>query len=856
MSNKNLPLKIMAFAIGGIFLTAALVFVGIQLKSRSWSAVPATLDYPPIQKVSEESRLLLAFPEKMDKTSMNENLEMPAGFKANGYWKDDVLVFEPEKKLETGKTYSFHVKRQALTASGKPINKSLEYKFTVAGPPVLSGHYPLADVTEIPVDSKITLVFDRPIIPLSAVQGSGAKKYSGDWPVTITPAVAGSWKWLGTSTVEFAPQGKLTSATTYKVSVPAGITDLIGDKTKDDFSWSFTTTRPQVVGTDPSDGYDKVGPTPDLSVTFNLPIDLSSAKQTVQLMKGAYTPPMAAVEYIPPEPVAASIAYGEEEVDGKKRVAENMLKITPQDTLELGTAHYLLIKAGLKGKEGDLGLETDYILNFSTVGEFKVESAEYLDRQISIKFTSPVEGEKLKGNVSIEPKVEGWGDLNFETYEWSDNRALNLYPDLKPSTEYTLTLSDKVEDKFGRKLKEPYTLKFTTNRKDPDVTVLSKGEFGIFETARPPLYPMQATNVSQLNIEFARVPFSEFLKIRQIKSKNWESQPDLSGYVNYKKITLPLKNTLNVTEVLNFDIEKETGVKLAPGIYALKTQAPEYISTYGNKAPIVDYQFFALTDIALTLKYSGNRALVWAVDMEKGAPVEGVEIKFHSLLGDSSVVGKTDKDGFFETDLDLSKFKTDQNEWMPEFWVTGTKDSNFSFVSSQWNEGLDAWNFGINEDFRSPSAPPTRLDSYVYTERQAYRPGDTVHYKALLRLRDKNGVFHLPKTSQKVMVTVSDSQGNEIYNKTFSPNAFGSLNDNFPVDAKAALGQYNLSLRMMPEDSVDYNWGGTGFYVLAYRKPEYKVEVTPEKEDYFGGDTLRFKVKGSYFFGAPMDGAK
>ena len=40
-----------------------------------------------------------------------------------------------------------------------------------------------------------------------------------------------------------------------------------------------------------------------------------------------------------------------------------------------------------------------------------------------------------------------------------------------------------------------------------------------------------------------------------------------------------------------------------------------------------------------------------------------------------------------------------------------------------------------------------------------------------------------------------------------------------------------------------------------YRKPEYRVEVKPDREVYVNGDEVRFALAADYFFGAPVVGA-
>ncbi|MBN1258762.1 Ig-like domain-containing protein [Candidatus Peregrinibacteria bacterium] len=855
MSTKNLPLKIMAFAIGGVFLAAAFVFVGVQIQNGQFGVLPEIMDFPPIQKVSENSRLYLAFPEKMDKTDTIKNIEGPEGLKGNAYFKDNVLIFEPEKKLESGKTYAFHLSSKTLTAAGKPVNREMEYKFTVAGPPKVSSRFPLPDAADIPGNSKITLIFDRPIIPLSALQGNGAKVNANDLPLSISPYVAGRWRWLSTAAVQFEPAGGLTLATNYTVTAPPGITDILGDKTTEDFSWSFTTLRPKIIAGDPPGNGPKVGPTPKLILSFNQDTDLNSARELTKLYQDKNVKNPKGEIGLPLEELAFNISYFEEKIEGKTTVYRNRIAVEPQSPLPLDSYFLLKAMAGIRGLEGDLGSEAEFSVRFATVGDMKAELADQENYGLHLKFTNPVNDETLKGAIEISPKPDKWEEAKIQTYEWSDHRDLYIYPALKPSTEYTITLAGTIEDDYGQKLAGPYTFTKKMPPLDPDVYIESKGDFGIFEAGHSPIYRLHATNVSRLGVEFARVPFTEFLKIRQTRMKNYESRPDLSKFISYKTIAVPLKNELDESELVEFKIEKETGGKLVPGIYALSVRAPEYKKTWGDFGPIVHYRYFTLTGTALTLKYSSEKALVWAVDMETGAPVEGMDIAFHTLDGDIKLTGKTDKNGFFEAPFEIRDFKTQNNEWMPEFWVTGSKGGDFAFVGSEWNNGMEPWQFGVSEDIRGASQPDMRLDSYIYTERSLYRAGDTVHYKAILRLRDRNGVYQVPKGKQ-ALVMVQDAEGNEIYSKTLKVNEFGSVSDDFPTDPKASLGLYSINLHLIPEESVDSNWAYHSFYVLAYRKPEYKVEIEPVAADYFDGDTLEFGLDGSYYFGAPMDGAK
>jgi len=825
-----------------ISITALLVF---QWK-KGFSPSSQKITFEGHQKVSEKTSLRMTFPEKMDTESLKENMDAPIAGEAS--WEGNTMIFKPDETLNKGETLTFTVNRNAKYASGTPINKDVQYRFTVAGAPVLSSNYPSKDANDIDPKSKIHLVFDRPIIALSSVQGSGAKKYPGAWPVTISPIVNGDWKWLGTTTIEFTPRENLELATTYTVSVPKGIITVNGDKTQDDFSWSFETTRPKVENTDPHDNNINNGPNTKPVLIFNQEMNTEKAVDYIELSE---------VSGEDLNELSFTLEYGFDEYEEGDQKEENRKKliVIPNTALKLNSDYRITVKKGIKAAEGDLGSLEDYNINFSTVSNLEINDADGNSGRIYIEFSNPIDNESLQGNINLEPKPDGWDELEFKTNRWSDNMELNIYTGLKASTDYKLTLNTNIKDQFGQKLVESYEYTFKTDALEPYLDILSNGEFGILEKDRAPMYPFEAVNISRIDLEIARVPFEEFIKIRNNKKQNWRFSPNLKNYIGYKKFNIKTQNKLNESEIVNFDIEKELNRKLIPGVYALRIQSPEYLSGTEEKKPIISYQYFSLTNNALTLKYSGNKALVWLVSMKTGQPVNDADIVLYNMEGEKILNGKTNNEGFFESNIDIKDFVTIDNEWNPEFWITATKDGDFTFLGSHWNNGMEPWNFGIQDSFHGPLRADYDLDAYLYTERQAYRPGDTVHFKGITRIRDKNGTINIPKNFD-VNVEIWDARGNMIYNKTLDINEFGSFSGELPIDKEASIGSYDISINLLPDDKIEMNYKSNSFYVLEYRKPEYKVEVLPEKDDYFSGDDVTFTITGDYYFGAPMNDAK
>jgi hypothetical protein len=96
--------------------------------------------------------------------------------------------------------------------------------------------------------------------------------------------------------------------------------------------------------------------------------------------------------------------------------------------------------------------------------------------------------------------------------------------------------------------------------------------------------------------------------------------------------------------VTPFNIEERYGHTLTPGVYAIQVRGPEENDYMGN--PFVHEQFFSLTNLAITLKFTGNHALVWVIDTQSGAPAADAAISFYSYTSTKPILtGTTDAEG-------------------------------------------------------------------------------------------------------------------------------------------------------------------------------------------------------------------
>lgn len=235
---------------------------------------------------------------------------------------------------------------------------------------------------------------------------------------------------------------------------------------------------------------------------------------------------------------------------------------------------------------------------------------------------------------------------------------------------------------------------------------------------------------------------------------------------------------------------------------------------------------FLVTGLGLVAKAAPDATLLFAAGLEDGRAREGVEIVTAPLAAGAaaaaSPVGATDASGLL---------------------VLGSNDGEFRAIGHQGNE-LALLNLGAGRDGTGAAG----IKGYLYTERPAHRPGQTVYFKGVLRKRVGEG-YALPGID-KVRVTVTDAGGQTLMEKEYPVSATGAFNGECLLPEQPALGACSLKA-----ESGGESWE-TSFKVLEYRKPEFEVTASVPARFYVGGDEAPLTLRARYYFGAPAADAK
>jgi len=262
-------------------------------------------------------------------------------------------------------------------------------------------------------------------------------------------------------------------------------------------------------------------------------------------------------------------------------------------------------------------------------------------------------------------------------------------------------------------------------------------------------------------------------------------------------------------KTLNLPLEKS-------GIYLIKATGK------GVRGESKSASEAIISQTGSVVKFTPHEILVFANNLQENTPQKDASVKIY-LNNKLIKEGITDNKGIYKAD-----FKEPLTGAMTVF--TDYK-GNYALYSSNNREAQ------------------TRYQAYVYTDRPVYRPGHTVYFKGILR-KDLGETYE--NLSHKgIKLEIFDSTGKSVYHGKPLTNDFGSFSGKFNIPPAASTGNYNIVTTI--NDTVSYY---ASFAVEEYRKPEYKVSITPGKSSYIQGQgDAKVELQADYYFGSPVGGA-
>jgi len=741
--------------------------------------------------------------------------------------------------------------------------------------------------------AEIRIVFSEPMVALGRIPASP------DIPwVRISPAPKGTWRWSGTTILLFTvdPDAPLPWATEFTVTIDGSATAVSGRELGETQTFRFTTPTPRLQSMRWFRRDDRHDRPVVLLLDFNQPMRAEDVLAHAALR---YTPHDVTVPELAPaarERLAAVDPAGLRAFDQKVAAARQAASRTDRiearatrdwdrerypasptlvglETVEApppGTWIELTLDEGLVGAAGRVpaGQVQRSVAELDPVffaRGFRCQDACDPSAYNGLELTVPVPVGRFAAALSVQDITDPAGErpvartsivpASERDLTWSPSAEDAGYDRQPPASRYAYRLDASLEAADGQQLGYPF-VDIVETWHERAFTSFGDGH-GVWEVDGGLVLPFSSRNYTDVTQWLARLPVAELVpRMLALERSDFRDLPPGPGTHRQLPVTADAiqAHGLDLSGVLP-DGRGLVWAGLRPGT-PIPRAAHAVPPERADRSTIVQ-----VTNLGITVKDSPQSTLVFVTRLDTGDPVDGATVSILDTRNQQVWRGTTGRDGVAVAPA--LPLRTPDRWWELSFVVTAEKDGDLAYVGSNWNEGILPWDFGHPFELWEST---DILRGSVFTDRGVYRPGETVHVKAIVRLDTPQGIRLLPEGSP-ISVRVTDSRGRDVDRRTVQVNRWSSAEWTWTVPADASLGDHVVRLALPGADEPDANAGtaarapaeaawlkqisGT-FLVAAYRRPDFRVTATLSSPAEVSGATLTGRIEASYLFGAPL----
>jgi alpha-2-macroglobulin len=670
-----------------------------------------------------------------------------------------------------------------------------------------------APVGDVPLAPHLSVTFSQSMVALTSHEVLRGQAV----PVHVSPEPPGRWRWVGTQTLLFEPDGRFPMATDYGAEVPAGTRSATGGALAQAVSWTFGTPAPTLVGKHPVDV--PVRREALVFAAFDQRIDPAAVLATVRVVAAGGSRPVrrATDAEIAQDEVVTRLVEGAPE--------GRWLAFRPESPLPADAPVTVTIGPGTPSAEGPKKTTAAQSWGYRTFGPLRVvshrcgwspECPPQAPWQITL--TNPVDAKAFrKDMVHVEPALPGRKADAF-------GNVLSVHGSSRGRTTYRVTLSSEIRDVFGQTLEPAAPLEFAVGSA-PESLTAPGGNFVVLDPAAGPHFSVFSTN-------------HDVLRVRA-----WSVRPeDWQAWLAYLRASLqnqpaapPGRAALDKTVQVQAapDERVETRIDLAsalPGgrghvvLVVEPTRPPKGRAT---SSPI--RVWVQATSIGLDAFVDDETLLAWATSLRDGRPLAGAALQ----IVPSGPSATTGADGLATLPLPprsgglLVARVGDDVAFLPE--------------QAHWWGGESGWRRQERKD---------ELRFYVFDDRHMYRPGETVRVKGWARRVGAGPQGDLaPAEVRAGDYLLNDSQGNEVAKGEVAFDPLGGFELSLSLPGTMNLGTASLQIAA----------GGTqhhhAFEVQEFRRPEYEVTASASEGPHIVGGHAAVTASAAYYAGGALPGA-
>ncbi|TQV62622.1 MAG: alpha-2-macroglobulin family protein [Halothiobacillaceae bacterium] len=532
---------------------------------------------------------------------------------------------------------------------------------------------------------------------------------------------------------------------------------------------------------------------------------------------------------------AAAVAY----VLGHRPASTEISPVSPQPAVVVSQD----IPAAVSSPQPSVVVESQPDAQPRLILGRSIESGD--NNEICLIFSAPLaEGDsghyadflKFDPDLKVALRVEG-SRLCFTGLNYGVNYQLRVLAGLSAAN--------------GAKLAEDETREFSLG--DFPARVAFNGGFILPRETQDGL-PLSTMNVEQLELKLYRVGDRLLARMQQAfvdQTQMMRYEADVIGGDSGQLIwsgTQQIKGERN-KEARSLVPLPELMRQAKPGAYVLVAQkavdkrldeqaqvdegACDYDECDGQSDGGYAAQWIVHTDMGLGAFRADDGLTLVTRSLASARPVAGTRLTLIARNNEELGVAETDAEGKARFPAGLLRGEGGLSPVM----VMAYRDGDFAFLD------LRRAPFDLSDRGVAGRAPAGPMDTFLYTDRGIYRPGETVHLVSLLRDSTAHAL-----SGHTVVVKLMRPNGKEYRRYTLKDEHQGAVQVSAQLPASAQRGAWRATLHTDPEAAA---LGEVGFEVQDFVPQRLGLTIGKPPAKLRPGEELHIPVEARFLYGAP-----
>ncbi len=684
---------------------------------------------------------------------------------------------------------------------------------------------------EIPIAPFVNITFNQPMVPITTIEDLSEM----DVPAQISPTLPGTWRWLGTKTLNFQYDSELIDrlpmATEYEVFIPAGTESAVGGVLAESVSFSFYTPALKMQQYHPWGDPQPLDPL--FFISFDQRIDPAKMleKITVNADNQKVTIKLATENEIADDETVSNLV---ENTQDSRYLVFRAVDLLPADAKIVVT-----VEKGAPSAEGPLLTTEEQSYSFYTYAPLKLTDHHcgWGDEcrplmPLTIEFNNPIDTESFtEGMLEISPELPG---VSVDVYGY----AIQITGMTEGRTTYKVKVNGEIKDIFGQKLERDEQVRFEVGSAEPFLVGPEERFITLDPAASDPSISLYVMNYKKLDVQIYSVQPRDWQGfLTYLDEYRWtDEQQDPPG----KLLLDETRNVDTVTDILsevNLDLSKFMDGDFGHFIVIVKPHRGFFEEeNYWETVQV----WAQVTQIGMDAFFDQSELVVWATALADGVPLSGVKI------GDSfgQISAVTDKDGVARFEL--------SDEGTQYLLALSGDDVAMLPYDTYYLRDENGW---------KPRSVSDYMRWFVYDDRAMYRPGEEVHLKGWIRQIGGGQLGDIGLVGDAltgVDYSLIGPQGNELATGRVNVNSLGGFDIALTIPENVNLGYAQINLQAQYNNGLLKSSNFThAFQIQEFRRPEFEVTARNETEaPYFLGDHAIFAVEAKYYAGGVLPNAE